>query len=82
MNKNLDIFAYLEELKQKVDKSKVKVDIGKCDIELTLVSFEEKQSRPSSTVPRIDPNYCRFLKNSDKVSLSLSLSLSPPFLRF
>jgi hypothetical protein len=69
MNKNLDIFAYLEELKQKVDKSKVlKVDIGKCDLELTLLSDEEKRNMPSRTLPRIDANYCRLLKNSvDKV---------------
>lgn len=67
MNKNLDIYSYLEEVKQKTDKKeKLKFDFGGCDFELTIVPFEEKLP---SKVPRIDTNYCRFLNKGNEVSL-------------
>jgi hypothetical protein len=81
MNKNLDIYSYLDEVKQsKADKSKdkTKSDFGGCDLgallierlfhrlllDLNIIPYDEIII---SNLPRIDPNYCRFIKNNDKV---------------
>lgn len=74
MNKNLDIYSYLEEVKQKTDKKeKLKFDFGGCDFEMTLVPFEEKVP---SRIPRVDTNYCRFINKENQVCFSKYTSFS------